>query len=128
MNTFDDTAWDTRAMGAKLAALRRECSKLAKQVKKPTRFPIIPLECTLTRLRKRAHVRKQRRITDGDEYARACRTDDHAFIDRRGRTRAATRKATAAKNKTAQLSTAVDGVQQENSTKCGNGREQNSER
>jgi hypothetical protein len=123
MNTFDDTEWDTRAKGIKLATLKRECSKLAKQVKKPTRFPIIPLEFTLARLRKKAHVRRRRSTTDCNEDAKACRPDDQALVDRRGRTRAATRKATAAKSKTAQLSAAPDDVQQENSMKRKNSQE-----
>jgi hypothetical protein len=112
MDTFDDTVWDTKATGAKLVALKRECSKLAKQVKKPTRFPIVPLECTLARLRAKAHRCRQRSTADSNEGAKARRTDGIALVDRRGRTRAATRQATVAKNKTAQLSAAVDGVQQ----------------
>jgi hypothetical protein len=125
MNTFDDTEWDIIATGTKLVVINRRCDNLSKQVKKPTRFPIIPLECTLVRAREKAIMRRRRSTTSSDKVARQSHTDELALVDGCGRTRAALRKVVAVKHKTVQLSEGVDGVQQKSSTKRNRGQELN---
>jgi hypothetical protein len=128
MNTFDDTEWDVKTTGAQLGVINRRCSDLAKQVMKPTRFPIIPLECTLARARAKAEMRQRRRsASESDELANNCNTREPTVVDRRGRTRAAARKAAADEDESGQLWEGLDEVQQKTSRKRKSCQEQNTE-
>jgi uncharacterized protein (DUF1697 family) len=116
MDTFDDTEWDTIATGAELGVINRRCNKLAKQVRKPTRFPIIPLKRTLARARAKAKMRCRRSTFESDESASICDIREPAVVDGCGRTRAAAKKAAAVKYESRQFWGRLDEVQQKTST------------
>jgi hypothetical protein len=125
MNTFNDTEWDIVVTGAQLGVLNRRCNNLAKQVKKPTRFPIIPLECTLARARAKSEMRRRRSTPGSDEVAGQWHTSESAVVDGRGRTRAAAKKAAAAKNGAGLVSAGLEEIQQKTDTKRKRGQAQN---
>ncbi|KAH7088224.1 hypothetical protein FB567DRAFT_333659 [Paraphoma chrysanthemicola] len=58
----DETQWDPPASKARTAELERSCRALAAKIKKPTRFPLRPLESTLVRARAEFTAAKQRAI------------------------------------------------------------------
>jgi hypothetical protein len=94
MNKLDNTEWDEPVTGAKLAALDRECRDLASQIKKPTRFPIVPLDSTLARARAQIKTRKDGahipKTAGSDRIAKTPPSKEVAtVVDRYGRTRAA---------------------------------------
>jgi hypothetical protein len=95
MSSFDDTQWETKAAGAKLARINKECRLLAKRVKTPTQFPITPLPFTLARARARAKLRQQRvsraKFVSSKPATRAYQLEESEAVDGCGRTRAASR-------------------------------------
>jgi hypothetical protein len=125
MNTFNDTNWDTIATGAELGVINRQCNRLAKQVKQPNRFPIIPLERTLTRARAEVKMRRRQSTSESDESASTCNTRVLAVVDGCGRTRAAARKAAAVKDESGQLWGRLNEVQQKTCTTRKSCQEQN---
>lgn len=96
MSTFDDdTHWDVKATGAKLALINKQCRLLEKRIKKPTRFPITPLPATFARARARAKLRQERlrreEFLDSQFFSGADRAEEFKAIDGYGCTRAAYR-------------------------------------
>lgn len=94
MSTFDDdTRWDVKATGAKLALINKQCRLLVKRIKKPTRFPIVPLPATLARARARAKLRQERLRREeflGSQFSSgAHRAEESEIADGYDRTRAA---------------------------------------
>lgn len=96
MSKFSDTEWDTKATGARLDGLNKQCHDLAKRVKYPTRFPIVPLESTLARGRaaaKACRVRKALAEIDANISLASFSQSSHpTAVDGYGRTRAATKR------------------------------------
>jgi hypothetical protein len=94
MTAFDDdTEWDVPASSAKSAVLEKRCRDLAKQIKKPSRFPIRPLDSTLARAKadKNAPRNIVGHIID-DRPAKTRQVKIFAIADSHGRTRAAARQ------------------------------------
>lgn len=94
MSTFDDdTRWDVKTTGAKLALINKQCRLLEKRIKKPTRFPITPLPTTLARARARAILRQERlrreEFLDSQFSSGAGLAEEFEAVDGYGRTRAA---------------------------------------
>jgi hypothetical protein len=86
MSTFDDdTHWDVKATGAKLALINKQCRLLEKRIKKPARFPITPLPATLARARSRAKLRQERlrgeEFLDSQFFSGADRAEEFEAID-----------------------------------------------
>jgi hypothetical protein len=94
MTAFDDdTEWDVPASSAKSAVLEKRCRDLANEIKKPSRFPIRPLDCTLARAKAEKHAPRNSvgHIID-DRPAKTQQVKISAIIDSHGRTRAAARE------------------------------------
>jgi hypothetical protein len=94
MTAFDDdTEWDVPASSAKSAVLEKRCRELAKQIKKPSRFPIRPLDCTLARAKAEKNALRNNvgHIID-DRPAKTQQAKISAMVDSHGRTRAAARE------------------------------------
>jgi hypothetical protein len=99
LGIFDDTKWDVPASrSAKAASLKEQCRDLAMEIKPPTRFPIVPLASTLARAQAEAAVkdphaqRKHSGTMHGDNFTMSSKQSPAMVVDKRGRTRAASRR------------------------------------
>lgn len=99
LGTFNDTQWDVSAsQSAKVASLKKQCQDLAKDIKPPTRFPIVPFASTLAREQAEAAARDRRGRKKrsasmyGDDLEESAEEKPATVVDKRGRTRAASKK------------------------------------
>ncbi|KAF2024027.1 hypothetical protein EK21DRAFT_118175 [Setomelanomma holmii] len=118
MTAFDDTEWDVPASKARNVSLDRLCRDLAKQIRKPIRFPITPLDSTLARMtdeqRRRAPIQRHIHVTDAaptDSNSLEASPTITASADRYGRTRAAARQLAATTSRVSGSSTKFNASQ-----------------